>query len=55
MPAKQVRSQMSQISADLCRELLTMGATHGSQVQIHVDARGGACPGPVAHRSAGGR
>lgn len=46
---------MTQISADLCRELPTMGATHGPQVQIHVNARGGAGPGPVANRSAGGR
>jgi hypothetical protein len=55
MPAKQVRSQMTQISADVCRELPAMGSTHGSQVQIHVDARRGTGPGPVAHRSACGR
>nr|CTQ90512.1 hypothetical protein [Kibdelosporangium sp. MJ126-NF4] len=46
---------MTQVGSDLRRELQTMGTTHGSQVQIHVDARGGAGPSPVAHRSAGSR
>lgn len=43
---------MTQISADLCRELPAMEVTDGSQIQIHVDARGGAGPGPVARRTA---
>jgi hypothetical protein len=46
---------MTQISADLCRELPTVGATHGTQVQIHVDSRGSAGPGPVARHTARGR
>lgn len=46
---------MAQISADLCRELPAMGATHSTQIQIHVDPRGGTGPGPVAHHPAGGR
>ena len=54
VPAQQVRSQMAEIGADPGGELPAVGTSHGAQIEIDVDACGGARPGPVA-RQHGGR
>ncbi|MFE2497583.1 hypothetical protein ACFXKS_04765 [Streptomyces scopuliridis] len=46
MPAQQVRRRMTEIGPDPGREFLPVGTRYGTKVEIDVDARGGARPGP---------
>lgn len=55
VPAQQVRSQMAEIGPDPGREVVAMRARHGTQIEIDVDACGGARPRPVPGGAAGGR
>ena len=55
VPAQQVWSQMTEIGPDSSGEVVAVSTRHGTQVEIDVDACGGARPRPVPGKAAGGR
>ncbi len=55
VPAQQVGGEVAQIVPDAGREVTAVGAGHGAQVEIDVDARGGTRSGPVTGTAARGR
>ncbi len=55
VPAQQVGSQVAEVGPDPVREVAAVRAGQGTQVEIDVEACGGACRGPVAGMAAGGR
>lgn len=55
VPAQQVGGQMAEIGPDPGREVAAMSAGHGAQIEVDIDACGGACACPVPGMAAGGR